>query len=381
MDYRRLNAITKFDAYPMPRIEELLDKIGTARYLSTMDLAKGYWQVPMSDEDREKTAFSSPNGLFHFINMPFGLSGAPATFQRMMDSILRGTDDYGGVYLDDIVIYSSDWKTHLNHLEKVFQRLKDSNLTVKTAKCIFGAEDCVYLGYKIGKGGVKPEDSKIQAIMQVEIPKTKKDVRAFLGMTGYYRRFIPNYATIVGPLTELTKKHTPNHVLWNDQADNSFNRLKYMLINAPLMRNPDFTRTFILQTDASGIGVGAVLSQGEEEDRPIAYFSRKLLPRERAYLTVEKECLAIVLAVQHFKVYLMGRQFIIQTDHRALQWLNKFREKNARLTRWSLLLQPYIHLCNRTQERTSTCKCRWIVKAALRAREGGRKCGGLMDFN
>ena len=121
VDYRRLNAITKFDAYPMPRIEELLDKIGTARYISTMDLAKGYWQVPMSDEDREKTAFSSPNGLFHFINMPFGLSGAPATFQRMMDSILRGTDDYAGVYLDDIVIYSSDWKTHLNHLEKVFQ--------------------------------------------------------------------------------------------------------------------------------------------------------------------------------------------------------------------------------------------------------------------
>ena len=160
-------------------------------------------------------------------------------------------------------------------------------------------------------------------------------------MTGYYRRFVKNYATIAEPLTELTRKKLPEKVEWNSRAELAFQRLKEMLISAPLMKNPDFNCTFILQTDASGVGVGAVLSQGEEEDQPIAYFSRKLLPREQAYSTVEKECLCIVLAVKHFKPYLVGRTFIIQTDHRALMWLHQFKERNARLIRWSLLLQPY----------------------------------------
>ena len=160
-------------------------------------------------------------------------------------------------------------------------------------------------------------------------------------MTGYYRRFVKDYATIAEPLTELTRKKLPEKVEWNSRAELAFQRLKEMLISAPLMKNRDFNRTFILQTDASGVDVGAVLSQGEDEDQPIPYFSRKLLPREQAYSTVEKQCLSIVLAVKHFKPYLLGRTFIIQTDHRALRWLHQFKEKNARLTRWSLLLQPY----------------------------------------
>ena len=157
-------------------------------------------------------------------------------------------------------------------------------------------------------------------------------------MTGHYRRFVQHYATIAEPLTEMTKKNQPDLVEWTTAAELAFQRLKSMLTSAPLMRNPDFTRTFILQTDASGVGIGAVLSQGEENDHPIAYFSRKLLPRERAYSTVEKECLAIVLSVKHFQAYLMRRSF---TDHRALQWLQHFKEKNPRLTRWSLILQPF----------------------------------------
>ena len=160
-------------------------------------------------------------------------------------------------------------------------------------------------------------------------------------MTGYYRRFIRDYATITEPLTELLKKDSPEEVQWNGRTELAFQKLRQLLASTPLMRNPDFARTFIVQTDASGIGVGAVLSQGEDEDRPVAYFSRKLLPREKAYSTVEKECLAVVLAVKHFQVYLIGKPFVIQTDHRALQWLQQFREKNSRLTRWSLQLQPY----------------------------------------
>ena len=187
---------------------------------------------------------------------------------------------------------------------------------------------------------MRPEDSKIQAILEMLRPRTKKDVRAFLGMTGYYRQLVQDYATIAEPLTELTKKKSLEKIQWDDKVELAFQRLKQMLVLAPLMQNPDFTKTFILQTDASRVVVGAVLSQGEEEDTPIAYFSRKVLSRERAYSTVEKECLAIVLAIKHFRAYLLGKPCIVQTDHRALQWLQRFRERNARLTRWSLQLQP-----------------------------------------
>ena len=188
VDYRELNKTTKFDAYPMPSVDEMLDQIGNAQFISTLDLAKGYWQVPLCPEDKEKTAFISPNGLYQFVTMPFGLSGAPATFQRMMDSILRGTGSFAGVYLDDIVIYSEDWESHLNHLKEVLHRLSEANLTIKMKKCVFAAQDCVYLGYKIGCGGVKLEENKIRAVNEMPRPKTKKDIRTFLGMTGYYRR-------------------------------------------------------------------------------------------------------------------------------------------------------------------------------------------------
>ena len=174
VDYRKLNQVTKFDAYLMPRVDELLDKIGNAQFITTLDLAKGYGQVPVSKDDREKTGFVSPKGLYQFITMPFGLSGAPATFQRMMDSVLRGTEAFAGVYLDDIVIYSKTWQDHLTHLRDVFQRLEDAHLTVNMKKCVFGVEDCVYLGYRIGQGGVRPEESRIQAILDITQPKTKK---------------------------------------------------------------------------------------------------------------------------------------------------------------------------------------------------------------
>ncbi len=196
MDYRQLNQVTKFDAYPMPRIEELLDQIGDAEYITTLDLAKGYWQVPMYLEDQDKTAFTSPRGLYEFTTMPFGLSGAPATFQRLMYDVLRGTESFAGVYLDDIVIHSTD------HLEHVAGGLEEAGLTIKQKKCTFAATNCTYLGYEIGSGGVRPQESKVQAVSEMSQPQTKKDVRTFLGITGYYRRFVQNYAE---PLTELTK--------------------------------------------------------------------------------------------------------------------------------------------------------------------------------
>lgn len=194
------------------------------------------------------------------------------------------------------------------------------------------------------------EQSKVEAVTAFPVPRTKKDVRSFLGLTGYYRKFIPQYATIASALTDLTRKNGPNCVVWTAECDLAFRKLKELLCSAPVLYAPNYEKEFILQTDASESGVGAVLSQTDDEgeDHPIGYFSRKLLPREEKYSTIEKECLAIKLGIQAFRVYLLGKPFTIQTDHRALEWLDRVKENNARLTRWSLLMQPYQY---RTQYR------------------------------
>ena len=204
-------------------------------------------------------------------------------------------------------------------------------------------QQCTYLGFVVGSGLLKPEVDKLQAIKQLPIPKTKRDVRAFLGITGYYRNFIANYATVAAPLTDLTKKNCPNQVTWTDCCAKAWQTLKDVLCSSPVLKSPDFTSRFILQTDASNQGVGAVFSQRDDHgsDHPVAYFSKKLLPREVRYSTVEKECLAMQLATHSFRVYFLGRPFIIQTDHRALQWLDRLKDNNPRLAQWSLALQPY----------------------------------------
>ena len=341
VDYRKLNARTKFDAYPMPRIDEMLDTIGRATYLTTIDLAKGYWQVPMEPGDREKTAFTSPLGLLQFTVMPFGLSGAPATFQRLMDNVLRGTEEYAGVYLDDVIVHSDSWKEHLTQVAEILERLRRAGLTIKLKKCSFGVAECAYLGHQIGRGGVRPAEGKVAAVQEMRTPRTKKEVRCFLGMSGYYRRFIPNFAEKAEPLTNLTKKDYPDKVVWTQRAEDAFQSLKKDLMESVMLRNPDYTQTFQLQTDPSDVRVGAVLSQGGINDQPIAYFSKKLLDREKNYSTVEKESLAIMLGVEAFSIYLHGKPFVLQTDNRALTWLRTLKDKNSRLTRWSLALQPY----------------------------------------
>ena len=343
VDYRRLNQVSQFDAYPMPRVEELIDRIGKSKYISTMDLARGYWQVPMAPKDREKTAFATPYGLFQFNVMPFGLKGAPATFQRLMDLIVQGLDEISGSYIDDLVVFSETWAQHLEHLRAILTRLRAANLTAKAKKCKFGATQCVYLGHIVGSGLVKPLETKIHAVNTFKTPTTKKEVRTFLGMTGYYRKFIPNYSMIATPLTDLTKKSQPTKVIWTSECARAFQELKEILTSPPVLNSPDFNRPFTLQTDASDRGVGAVLSQMSEDgsEHPVAYWSRKLLDREQRYSTVEKECLAIKLAVEAFQVYLLGRPFTIVTDHHALVWMDRLKVSNTRLARWSLALQPF----------------------------------------
>ena len=202
---------------------------------------------------------------------------------------------------------------------------------------------CCYLGHIVENGKVHPEETKVQTVRNFPTPTTKKKVREFLGLTGYYRKFIAPYAEHSAPLTSLTRKNARNGVIWTSNCEESFKTLKEKLCSQPILTSPDFTKEFILQTDASAWGIGAVLSQQDNDniEHPIAYYSRKLLPRETRYLTIEKECLAIKAATHHFRVYLLGRKFTIQTDHRALEWLDRLKDNNARLTCWSLALQPY----------------------------------------
>ena len=216
VDYRKLNQVAKFDAYPMPRIEELIDTIGPAEVITTLDLAKGYWQIPMDEESKDKTAFATPFGLYQFEVMPFSLHSAPATFQRMINHVLRDCWSFARAYIDDIVIFIRSWEEHLVHLREVFTCLKAARLTINVSKCQFGKNEVRYLGHVIGGGTVRPDPQKLEAVNNYPVPVSKKEVRAFLGLAGYYRRFVPHFATIAKPLTELTKGKNPDRVKWND---------------------------------------------------------------------------------------------------------------------------------------------------------------------
>lgn len=342
IDFRKLNSISEFDAYPMPRIDDLLDRIGSAAFITTLDLCKGYWQVPLDAASRPYTAFRTPAGLFQFTVMPFGLHGAPATFQRLMDRVLQGCEEFCAAYLDDVVIFSDSWEQHLQHLSAVLEKIRAAGLTLNVSKCEWARRDTRYLGYQLGGGEVRPQVDKVEAILKCPRPQTKKEVRSFLGLAGWYRRFVPQFATLAAPLTALTTKGIKNPVPWTDECEQSFCALKSLLCSSPVLRSPDFSRRFLVQVDASEVGLGAVLAQGEPgAEQPILYLSRKLLPREARYSVVEKEGLAIKWALESLRYYLLGREFDLETDHRALSWINSMKDHNARLTRWYLSLQPF----------------------------------------
>lgn len=342
VDFSKLNAVSAFDPYPMPRVDELIERLGKAKYLTTLDLCKGYWQVPLTESAKELTAFRVPSGLSHFRFMPFGLHGAAATFQRLVDQVLRGMDSFAAAYIDDIVIFSATWEEHFGHLAEVFDRVKRAGLVVNAKKCQIAKPEVTYLGYVLGGGSIRPQVDKVQAILSCVPPTTKKSVRSFLGLSGWYRRFVPNFASRAAVLTDLTRKSSPIRVKWTPECEQAFQDLKFCLCKSPVLQSPDFDLPFVVQTDASEIGLGAVLLQGEGPDRhPVQYISRKLFPREANYSTIEKEALAIKWALDTLKYYLIGKDFVLETDHRALQWLDKMRDSNARITRWYLSLQPF----------------------------------------
>ncbi|XP_053541151.1 uncharacterized protein LOC128634541 [Ictalurus punctatus] len=306
------------------------------------DRGKGYWQVALAPEARPKTAFSTATGHWQYRVLPFGLHWEPATFQRLMDILLRPHRQFAAAYLDDVVIHSSTWADHLFHLREVLKALREAGLTANQKKCHLGLMEAQYLGYRIGRGMLKPQQKKIEAVKDYPRPTSKKQVRAFLGLAGYYRRFVPNFSAVASPLSDLTKKGQPDQVRWTADAERAFQALKEALTSAPILRNPDFDLPFTVHTDASETGLGAVLSQTfNGEEHPVLYISRKLSPAERKYAAVEREALAIKWAIEELRYYLAGRHFVLITDHAPLQWMAKAKDTNARVTRWFLALQDF----------------------------------------
>lgn len=347
IDYRKLNEITIRDAYPIPRIDDTLDDLQHAQFLSTLDLRSGYWQVAMDEKSKSLTAFITHRGLFECTVMPFGLTNAPATFQRLMDIVLAGLKwKCCLVYLDDIIVYSTTFEQHLQDLRNVFIALAEANLTLKATKCNFCRREMKYLGHIITSDGIKPDPALIETVVKFEIPQKIKDVQAFLGLTGYYRRFVQNYAKIAEPLHKLlrfTQKTTPKNSLdWNMDCTTAFNKLKQCLTSPPIMQSPNFAYPFILELDACEYGIGCVLTQEiDKKKHVIAYASRTLSTPERKYSAVEREALAIVWATNHFRQYIEGGPVIVRSDCKALEWLKKARDPTSRLARWAMKISPY----------------------------------------
>ena len=341
VDYRKLNEVTIGDAYPLPRIEEILDQLGHSRYFTTLDLASGFHQIRVNPQDISKTAFCTPDGHYEYTRMPFGCRNGPATFQRLMNSVLTGLNGLQCfVYLDDVIIYAADIVEHSKRLQAVFQRLRDNKLLLQPDKCEFLRKEVAYLGHVISDKGIRPNPDKIKVIETYKAPKTEKELKAFLGLIGYYRRFIPDFAKMAKPLTKLFKKDQIFH--WDSEQEQAFQKFKAILKSDSILQYPDFSQPFVLTTDASNFAIGAVLSQGPiGQDLPIAYASRTLNKAETNYSVTEKELLAIVWAVKHFRPYLYGRKFKIITDHRPLTWLFNVKDPGSRLVRWRLKLEEY----------------------------------------
>lgn len=347
LDCRKLNAISKGDAYAIPYIPQILDSLRNAKYISSVDFKASFWQIKLDEQSQEKTSFTVPGkGLFKFKVMPFGLCGAPARQQRLMD-MLFGTPFCSEVskglvfcYVDDVIVVSEDYETHLLLLNRLHQRIKEANLTINFEKSNFFRKSLKYLGYIVDECGLRTDPSKVRAVIDFPVPKTSKEVKMFLGTCSWYRRFIRNFSTIAAPLNALTSSKVK--FIWTSDADRAFVELKNRLVSAPILICPDFTKQFTVHCDASSYGIGGVLTQEVEgTDHPIAYISRTLNKNERNYSATEREALAVVYAVEKFEPYLGSRPFTVVTDHASLKWFMNLENPTGRLARWGCRLSQF----------------------------------------
>lgn len=343
LDARKLNDRTIKDAYPIQNIEGILSRLDETHFISSVDLKFAFWQIRLDEKSKAYTAFTIPGRpLYQYVVMPFGLCNAAQRLCRLMDKVIpERLKSNVFVYLDDLLVISSDFESHLKLLEEVSECLNRANLTIGLKKSKFCFKEIKYLGFIVGGGVMRTDPDKIEAIKTIPIPKSVKEVRSFLGTAGWYRRFIRDFSSMTAPLTDLIKKGVKFQI--TDKAVESFNQLKHALTTAPLLVHPDFKKRFYIQCDASSYGVGAVLFQKDEEEneRPIAFFSQKLNAAQKNYSVTEKECLAAVLAVKRFRPYVELMPFTVITDHASLKWLMSLRDLNGRLARWALQLQGF----------------------------------------
>ena len=342
IDFRRVNACTKKDSYPMPNLNTLLDSLRHAAFLSKLDLKQAFLQVPLADEEsRDITSFIVPGrGLFRFRTMSFGLTNSPATFQRLADSVFMDLYPHIVVFLDDILVCTPDFKTHCDLLQEVFRRLKQHGLQINSEKCNFGCQEVRYLGYLVNAEGISVDPEKTQVVTSYPTPTNVAEVRRFLGMASWYRRFISDFSNIVSPLTSLLGKK--KIWVWGEEQNSSLEKLKSALTSAPVLARPDFDLSFTLFTDASACAIGCSLTQIQDgNERVITYCSRTLSSAERNYSVTELECLAIIWGIEKNRQYLEGTEFKVVTDHSCLKWLLNLKNPSGRLARWILRLQPY----------------------------------------
>lgn len=320
VDFRKVNAITERDAYPLPYISSILDKLRDARYLTTIYIKAAYWQIPMKEESKQYTAFVVPHrGLYQFRRMPFGLHNAPATFQRLIDSVLgHDLEPYMFPYLDDVIIVTSSFEEHRRILKVVLERLQSAGLSLNQEKCHFCKQELRYLGYVVNQHGLLVDPEKVKAITDIPRPRSLSEVRRIIGMASWYRRFVPDFSTLIAPMTALLRKNHSFHR--TEECEDSFDNVKAHLVSAPILSCPNF--------DASGYGVAGVLTQTYPDgERVISYISRYLTRLERNYSTTERECLAVLFAIEKFRPYVEASSFTVVSDNYSLKWLNSIQHR------------------------------------------------------
>jgi len=343
-NFIKLNEKTMDEPYQMTRTDELLSRVAGARFLTKIDLKQAYFQINLTPESRKYTGFYTPFGSFSYVSTPMGLKSASSTCQRLMDRILCGAHKYAGTLLDDVLVFDKDFSNHLDHVRDVLQRLREAGLTANVKKCSFACPTIKVLGHIVDNGVIRPDEDKIKVIKSWKLPTNKKQLKSFLGLTGYFRHFLEHYATKTFPLTEMLARNKPDKLVWGERELDAFNKLKLALMTKPVLRPPDMSKDFQIFADASSVALSGILVQRDDSTQNyyvVAYASRKLLPRERKFAIVELELMAIVFSLTKFHHWVYGKKIEVFSDHRPLQWLDSLSKHSSRLAHWNLIIQNY----------------------------------------
>jgi hypothetical protein len=327
--------------FPMPLVEDVIDQLGRSTWFTALDLQSGFWQIRMAPEDMKKTALITKTGLYDWTVMPFGLKNATSTFTRTMSEVFKDLGNrFLKVFVDDLNVHSESWGEHLQHINAVLCKLREVNLKLNPSKCCFAAKPITFLRHMVSREGIKPDPGKVEAVLRFPTPRSVTNVRSFLGLTGYYRKYVKGYSNITGPLFELTKRDAA--FVWDRGCEQVYQALKAALVDAPVLTRPDFRQTFWLDVDWSPKGVGAILSQKEGRcEKVIAYASKSLTEVQKKFHPMEGECYALIWGVMHFRQYLHMKHFMLRTDHKPLEWLAIVSDAHGRRGRWVGMLQDF----------------------------------------